>query len=130
MGSSRLTDRVGKRRSIIGGTILMTAMIVLLGAVDAPPLGLGLAVLVVAFLGFEYGIVSAIPLLSELDPGARAQMVGRAVLVTTLVRALITPLATLLYVEVGFSATMFTAAGCGLAALALAAFVMVDPGET
>lgn len=129
MGSSRLTDRVGKRRSIVGGTLLMTAMILVLGAFDAPPLGLGLAVLVIAFLGFEYGIVSAIPLLSELDPGARAQMVGRAVLVTTLVRALITPLATLLYVEVGFSATMFAAAGCGAAAILLAIFVMVDPGE-
>ena len=130
VGSSRLTDRVGKRRSIIGGTLLMTAMIVLLGMVDAPPLGIGLAVLVIAFLGFEYGIVSAIPLLSELDPGARAQMVGRAVMVTTLVRALITPLATLLYVRVGFSATMFTAAACGLAALVLAVFVMAEPGES
>ena len=130
VGSSRLTDRVGKRRSIIGGTLLMTAMIVLLGMVDAPPLGIGLAVLVIAFLGFEYGIVSAIPLLSELDPGARAQMVGRAVMVTTLVRALVTPLATLLYVRVGFSATMFTAAACGLAALVLAVFVMAEPGES
>ncbi len=130
VGSSRLTDRVGKRRSIIGGTLLMTAMIVLLGMVDAPPLGIGLAVLVIAFLGFEYGIVSAIPLLSELDPGARAQMVGRAVMVTTLVRALITPLATFLYVRVGFSATMFTAAACGLAALVLAVFVMAEPGES
>lgn len=106
----------------------MTLMIVVLGAVDSPPLGLGLAVLVVAFLGFEYGIVSAIPLLSELDPGARAQMVGRSVLVTTLVRALITPLATLLYMEVGFSSTMYTAAACGLAAVVLALFVMVEPG--
>jgi len=128
LGSSRFTDRVGKRRSMIGGASLMTLMIVVLGAVDSPPLGLGLAVLVVAFLGFEYGIVSAIPLLSELDPGARAQMVGRSVLVTTLVRALITPLATLLYVEVGFSSTMYTAAACGLAAVVLALFVMVEPG--
>ncbi len=127
LGSSRLTDRVGKRRSIIGGSLLMTLMIAVLGAVDAPPLGLGLAVLAVAFLGFEYGIVSAIPLLSELDPGARAQMVGRAVLVTTLVRALITPLATLLYIEAGFAVTMFTAAGCGTVAVVLAMWAMVEP---
>ena len=129
MGSSRLTDRLGKRRSIIGGVLVMTSMILLLAAVDAPPLGIGLLVLVVAFLGFEYAIVSAMPLLSELDPGARAQMVGRAVMVTTLVRAVITPVATLLYVEFGFSATMFTAAGAGVLALVLASFVMVDPGE-
>lgn len=129
MGSSRLTDRVGKRRSIIGGTLLMTTMILVLAAIPAPPLGVGLGVLVVAFLGFEYGIVSAIPLLSELDPGARAQMVGRAVLVTTLVRAVVTPVATLLYVEFGFSTTMFTAAAAGALAVLLAAFVMIDPGE-
>lgn len=129
MGSSRLTDRVGKRRSIVGGVLVMTAMILLLATVEAPPLGVGLLMLVVAFLGFEYAIVSAMPLLSELDPGARAQMVGRAVSVTTLVRAIITPLATLLYVEVGFAATMFSAAGAGTLALVLATFVMVDPGD-
>lgn len=129
-GSSRLTDRLGKRRSIIAGVVLMTAMILVLASVGAPPLWFGLLVLVVAFLGFEFGIVSAIPLLSELDPGARAQMVGRAVLVTTLVRAVITPVATVLYVQVGFSATMLAAAGCGVLALLLASFVMVDPGET
>ncbi|MEM8706909.1 MAG: MFS transporter [Actinomycetota bacterium] len=128
MGSSRLTDGLGKRRSILGGTALMTVMMVLLAVVDAPPLWLGLLILVTAFLGFEFGIVSAIPLLSELDPGARAQMVGRAVSVTTLVRAAITPLATVLYTSVGFSATMFTAAGAGLIAIVLAAFVMVEPG--
>ena len=37
MGSSRLTDRLGKRRSIIGGVLVMTSMILLLAAVDAPP---------------------------------------------------------------------------------------------
>ena len=106
----------------------MTVMMLTLAIVTTPPLWLGLLVLVTAFLGFEFGIVSALPLLSELDPGARAQMVGRAVSVTTLVRAAITPLATVLYTSVGFSATMFTAAGAGLVAIVLAAFVMVEPG--
>lgn len=128
MSSSRLTDRLGKRRSILAGVALMTVMMLALAIVATPPLWLGLLVLVTAFLGFEFGIVSAIPLLSELDPGARAQMVGRAVSVTTLVRAAITPLATVLYTSVGFSATMFTATGAGLLAIVLAAFVMVEPG--
>ncbi len=126
-GSSRLTDRLGKRVSMLGGTTLMTLAMFTLAFASAPPLALGLLVLVVAFLGFEFGIVSSLPLLSELDPEARAQMIGRSVSVGTVIRALVTLIATKLYVSQGFDTVMLVAAGAGAIACALAAFVMVEP---
>ncbi|MCP4959236.1 MAG: MFS transporter [Actinomycetia bacterium] len=126
-GSSRLTDRIGKRRSMLGGTVLMTTALLILAAYSAPPLWLGLVILVVAFLGFEFGIVSALPLVSELDPGARAEMVGRAISISTVIRAVVTLTATALYVSQGFALLMAVAASTGLVAIVLAAFVMVEP---
>jgi predicted MFS family arabinose efflux permease len=127
MGSSRLTDRLGKRRSMLGGALLMTSALIVLAAYSSPPLWLGLLILVIAFLGFEYGIVSAIPLVSELDPGARAEMVGRAISISTVVRAVITLLATAIYVSQGFTMLMVVASGAGTIAVLLAAFFMVEP---
>ncbi len=126
-GSSRMTDRLGKRRSMLGGAVLMTGALMVLAAYSTPPLWLGLLILVVAFLGFEYGIVSAIPLVSELDPGARAEMVGRAISISTVVRAVITLLASAIYVSQGFAMLMAVASVAGLLAILLAAFVMVEP---
>ena len=90
-------------------------------------LSVGLLFLVTAFLGFEFAIVSAIPLISELDPGARAQMVGRAMGFTTFVRAAVTLIATGIYLERGFGVTMAVASATGLIAVLLAAFVMEEP---
>lgn len=126
-GSSRFTDRLGKRRSMVAGSVLMTAAMVALALFSAPPLWFGLVLLVVAFLGFEYGIVSSIPLISELDPGARAGMVGRGVAISTVVRAAGTAVATVVYVNTGFSVLMTVAAVMGGAAVVLAAAVMTEP---
>lgn len=127
LGSSRLTDRLGKRRSMFGGALLMTSALMVLAAYSTPPLWLGLLILVTAFLGFEYGIVSALPLISELDPGARAAMVGRAISISTVIRALVTLLATAIYVSQGFATLMMVASGIGIIAVLLAAFFMVEP---
>ncbi len=127
MGSSRLTDQLGKRRSMLFGTMLMTASMLTLAIFSAPPLAIGLLVLVLAFLGFEFGIVSSLPLLAELDPKARAQMIGRSVSVGTVVRALVTLVATAIYLNEGFGVLMSIAAAAGVLACVLAAFVMVEP---
>lgn len=130
LGSSRFTDRLGKRRSMVAGSVLMTLAMVALAVSSAPPLWIGLGLLVVAFLGFEYGIVSAIPLIAELDPGARAGMVGRGVAISTVVRAIGTAVATLVYVNAGFSVLMTGAAAMGAVAVLLASVVMSEPDGT
>lgn len=125
--SSRLTDRIGKRWSIVAGCGLMTGTMLVLAVFSAPPLWVGLCLLAIAFLGFEFGIVSAIPLISELDPNARAEMVGRAISFTTVVRAVVTLVATSIYVSSGFGVLMAVAAAAGAVAVLLATFVMVEP---
>lgn len=126
-GSSRLTDRLGKRTSMLGGTVIMTVAMIGLALFSSPPLAVGLLLLVAAFLGFEFGIVSAIPLVSELDPHARAEMVGRAISVSTVTRSVITLVATSIYVTRGFATLMTVAAGFGVVAVLLAAFAMSEP---
>ena len=126
-GSSRLTDGLGKRNSMLGGAVLMTLALITLAAVDSPPLAIGLLLLVAAFLGFEFGIVSAIPLVAELDPQARAEMIGRAIGISTVIRAVITLVATTVYLNHGFTTLMTVAAAFGIGAVALAAIVMTEP---
>jgi len=130
LGSSQLTDRLGKRRSILFGSLLMTAAMITLAAFSEPPLVVGLLLLVAAFLGFEFGIVSSLPLLAELDPQARAQMIGRSVSVGTVVRALVTLIATAIYVSEGFGLLMTIASIAGVLSCVLAAFVMVEPSPS
>ena len=115
---------------MVAGSVLMTLAMVALAVSSAPPLWIGLGLLVVAFLGFEYGIVSAIPLIAELDPGARAGMVGRGVAISTVVRAIGTAVATLVYVNAGFSVLMTGAAAMGAVAVLLASVVMSEPDGT
>jgi len=126
-GSASFTDRLGKKASMLGGTGILCAAMVVLSFVPVPPLAVAIILLGVAFLGFEFAIVSSIPLVAELDPAARAQMVGRWVAVTTVARALITVLASWLYTRHGFGAVMTVGAGCGIGAVVLGAIAMQEP---
>jgi len=128
LGSARLTDVIGKRRSVIAGGTLMTASLTAMAIFPTPPFALGLAMLVIAFLGFEYAIVSSIPLIAELDPAARAQMIAISMTTSTVTRAAVTLIAASIYVSRGFSAVMTVAAVIGASGVALAT-VMVEPGD-
>ena len=108
----------------------MTGSMFGLAALGAdPPLWLGLMILAFAFLGFEFAIVSAIPLIAELDPNARAQMIGRATLFATVVRAAVNLVATSIYLAAGFGVLMTVAGVIGAGAIALATFSMVEPHD-
>ena len=130
LGSARMTDALGKRTSMLAGGMLMTATLVALALFPSPPLAVGLLLLVLAFLGFEYAIVSAIPLMAELAPGNRARMIAVGITVSTVSRALITLVATAVYIEWGFAALMAVAAVFGAAAVLMAITVMVEPAST
>ncbi len=86
-GSFRFTDDLGKKSSIIVGISVLALGLAGLVALNSPPLYFGLGLLALSFLGFEYAIVSAIPLIAELHPQARAQTIGRAVGLSVLARA-------------------------------------------
>ena len=69
------TDRVGKRRMVAAGLMISAVAFVLAGAF-AGSLAVGLAMLAVAYFGFELTIVSSIPLMTEIVPGARARFLA------------------------------------------------------
>jgi predicted MFS family arabinose efflux permease len=97
------TDRLGKRRAMLSGLVPMAAAAVLLGRAT-PSAGAALGLLAIGVVGFETAFISALPLLSELNPRARAATLGRAFLWLTLARGLATLVATRLYEHAGMTA--------------------------
>jgi predicted MFS family arabinose efflux permease len=69
------TDRVGKRRMVAIGLTVSAIAFAAVGTL-ADSMGGGLGALGVAFFAYEVTIVSAIPLTTELMPGARARLLA------------------------------------------------------
>jgi predicted MFS family arabinose efflux permease len=81
------TDRIGKHRAVlIGLTISATGFGLLVPA--RGEIGLGIAFLIIALFGFEFTIVSSIPLASELVPAARARYLAWMVVAMSLARGI------------------------------------------
>ena len=81
------TDRIGKRRAVLIG-LAVSAMGFALLIPARGEMGLGLAFLAIALFGFEFTIVSSIPLASELVPSARARYLAWMVVAMSLARGL------------------------------------------
>lgn len=126
-GTSRVTDGLGKRNAVIAGTFVLGVGLVGLAIAPAPPLALGLGLLVLAFLGFEFAIVSSIPLVSELDPGARSHVVGRSVGLTTITRATVSLATPRLYDSLGFRSTMIAGTIAAVGAIVTMAALVKEP---
>lgn len=86
-GSSFLTDRLGKRRSMGLGLGVLVPLLLAFGLVGDNRT-LAVAVLGLAFLAFEFSLVSGIPLASEIDPDARSRSVGTTYAAMTGARAI------------------------------------------
>lgn len=74
-GTFAFTDRIGKRRAVLGGLLVSIIGFGLL-AFAGDSMGLGLGLIAIAIFGFEFTYVSSIPLASGLVPGARARYLG------------------------------------------------------
>jgi predicted MFS family arabinose efflux permease len=72
---ARLVDRLGKRRAVIMGISLNALACLLLPVLGFNVTG-ALAGLFLFYLTFEFAIVSAIPLMTELVPSARATLMA------------------------------------------------------
>lgn len=99
-----LTDRIGKRRAAIIGMTVAAPTMVALGVVEGAPL-LAVAFVVILSAGIEFSFVSALPILSELDPEARGASIGMATAIITVARALSSAVAGVTYVWGGITAT-------------------------
>ncbi len=96
VGTAAFADRLGKMKSTLGGIIVLAVgLIVMLSAGDQ--LWIGVAGLLVLLIGFEYGFVTSLSLVSEAMPDARGTTLAIGNAVGTLTRGTGTILSGLFY---------------------------------
>lgn len=127
VGAIRMTDRVGKRRALMAGAALMVPTGLALGLAGSRA-WLGLPLFALFVLGFEFALISGLPLVAELHPDARASGMGLAIGVGTLGRAIMSVVSTRLYEAHGVGASGAVAAA--LAAAVIAVFALGLRGQT
>lgn len=112
-----LADRLGKRRAIALGLLASAAAYAALPALSGS-LQLGLAALFLVFIAFEFTIVTTLPLMTELVPGARGHVMSANVAAHAAGRMLGALLGARLF-PLGFGAIGLAAAAGNLLALGL-----------
>jgi predicted MFS family arabinose efflux permease len=100
IGSSRVTDTWGKENSIRRGSVLMVASALLMG-LAAHTSFVAVPMLVLFILGFEFALVSMLPLAANIVPTAGGIGLGLTVGAGTCGRAVFSTIATSLYEHVG-----------------------------
>ena len=96
-----LTDRIGKPRALTLGMTANALMALLLPFIGRTEIG-ALVGLFLFYITFEYVVVSHIPLMTELLPGARATVMAFNLTGHSLGRAMGAFLSTLIYRQFGF----------------------------
>ncbi len=112
-----ITDRLGKVRSVTVGILLNSVAAVLLPILGRTLAGAGVG-LFLFYVTFEFTLVSAIPLMTELVPAARATVMASNISAHALGRALGALLGPALFAR-GFATNGLAAAGLNLLALLL-----------
>lgn len=122
LGTTVITDRLGKRRSVMVG---LTGLIVSLFALPwLTELGLvaALSGVVAMMLTFEFAIVSLLPLATELAPDARASLLALTLSMFSLARLIGGPVGGWLWRGEGIEINATLGAFCGLLAMGFLAF--------
>ena len=115
-----ISDRVGARRSVLAGlVILLGGVVLMLAAGDSKPVAI--AALLVFLCGFEYGFVSSLTLVSEAAPFARGRAIGISNAFGTLARSSSVVVSGQLYEAFGIEGSLawVTAAATVAAAMTL-----------
>lgn len=113
-----VTDRIGKRRSVAIGLVI-SALAYLLLAVTNANLTAGMASMALALAGFEFTIVSTVPLASEVRPLARTRFLAVVAVGMGLGRAAGASIGPFLYEQSGLTANTLVAAAANVVALVL-----------
>ncbi|GMQ86332.1 MAG: MFS transporter [Acidimicrobiia bacterium] len=117
------TDRIGKRRSVLIGLMVSAVGFALL-VPAGNSLGIGLAVLALGLFGFEFTIVSSIPLATELEPRTRARYLAWTVVAMATGRGIGAAIGPILFESVGLAGPAIVAVVANsLAAVVLVAWV-------
>jgi predicted MFS family arabinose efflux permease len=111
--SAKYTDAFGKEKSVAIGALLMVPASLLI-ALASQNIVSGLIGLLIVLMGFEFAVVSLLPLGAQLVPGKRGRGMGLLIGSGTLGRAAVSIAATRLYDQHGIPPA---AIGSGLLAL-------------
>lgn len=87
-GMALVTDRLGKRRSVLMGLLGLAASLVALPWLSRLGLAAALVGVTLMMLSFEFGVISLLPLVTELAPEARASLFSLNVMAFSVSRAL------------------------------------------
>jgi predicted MFS family arabinose efflux permease len=74
--SALFLDRIGKKRGVTGGLIVVLIGYVILATLGSSALWLGLGAISITFLGFEFSVVSGVPIMGEQVPAARGTLIA------------------------------------------------------
>jgi len=131
LGTTVITDRLGKRRSVLAGLLgLAVSLLVLPGLAQLGLVGALAGVALVMFT-FEFGIVSLLPLATELAPEARATLLSLTVTAFSLGRIAGATTGGWLWQGQGggIALNAWVGAGCALAAALLMAWGVAEVGD-
>ena len=127
-GSSLFLDRIGKKRGVAGGLIVLLigyGMLLMFGPLA---LWLALTAMSVAFLGFEFSVVSSLSIASEQVPQARGTMLALGVMMAGLGRMVGAMSGTALIADAAFgTSALLSALLCAAAVGLFVLFVQERP---
>ena len=112
------TDRIGKRRSVLIGLVVSAVGFTLL-VPASNSLGIGLAFLALGLFGFEFTIVSSIPLATELEPTTRARYLAWTVVAMATGRGIGAALGPILFGSLGLAGPAIIAVAANMLAVAV-----------
>jgi hypothetical protein len=108
-----MTDRIGKERSVLLGAFIMIPCAALLAGFNSS-LVIGLLALSIFIIGFEYAVVSLIPVATDLFVGAPGKGFGLVIGAGTFGRGVLTVVATGLYDRSGLVGASLAAIVCSV----------------
>lgn len=123
------TDRLGKKRAVTIGLVINAVGYAVMG-LSGGSVVLGVGGALVAFLGFEFLIVSSFPLASELVPGGRGRYLAWLVVAISLGRSVAGAIGPVLFTSIGFGANATAAVLIDLLAVAVLRLTVAEPGTT
>ena len=115
LNSAQRTDGWGKERSIAAGALLIVPAGILL-AIASSNIVLGLIAVGVYYLGFEFAVVSLLPIASQLVPNSPGAGLGWVLGAGTLGRAFIAIVGTRAYEKYGVDVPALIGSGFGVLA--------------
>ena len=120
--SARKTDAWGKERSVLIGAAVMIPTALAL-ALTADRMYVGLVAIAILILGFEFAVVSMLPLATHLVPDAPGKGFGAVIGAGTFGRGVMSLVATAAYATIGIAGAALASIFCAvLAGAAIAAF--------